>query len=119
MKNKNLLLFILLVILTAIGLILFSRFAQWYEQAMGSIFSYVVMIALVLFIFAPFKFIKDKKANINIINYARYMGVTILVLVKILAELIRQTILTASYIVLKLFSKKDISNKSQNFTDQQ
>lgn len=39
----------------------FYRFAQWYEQIMGTIFSYIMMIGFILFIFAPFRFIKDKK----------------------------------------------------------
>ena len=57
MKKKSLFLLLFLVILTAIVLVLFYRFAQWYEQIMGTMFSYIMMIGFTLFIFAPFRFI--------------------------------------------------------------
>lgn len=109
MKKKSLFLFLLLVILTAIGLFLFYRFAQWYEQLLGSIFSYIVMISLALFIFAPFRFIKDKKANINIFSYIGYLGVTVLVLVKFVANVLKEIVLTFSYIVARIFTNKTFS----------
>ncbi|AJI54348.1 hypothetical protein [Francisella philomiragia] len=105
MKNKNLFLFVLLVILTVIVLVLFYRFAQWYEHTLGSIFSYIVMIAILLFVFAPFKFIKDKKAKVNIFTYFKYLGVTILEIVKILANIVKQAALTLGYLVKRLFTK--------------
>ena len=67
MEKKSLFLF--LVILTAIVLALFYRFVQWYEQIIGTMFSYIMMIGFILFIFASFRFIKDKKVNISFFNY--------------------------------------------------
>jgi Ca2+/Na+ antiporter len=107
MKKKSLFLFLLLVILSIIGLFLFYRFTQWYEQLLGSIFSYIVMISLALFIFAPFRYIKDKKTNINIFSYIKYLGVTILVLVKFVVNVLKEIVLTFSYIVTRIFSNKN------------
>ncbi|MEY8702154.1 hypothetical protein AB4F11_03850 [Francisella philomiragia] len=111
MKKKNLFLFILLVILTVIVLVLFYRFAQWYEQKLGTIFSYIVMVSIILFVFTPFKFIKDKKAKINVFNYFKYLGVTILEIVKILANVVKQAVLTLVYLVKRLFTKDLPENK--------
>ncbi|MBK2024930.1 hypothetical protein [Francisella philomiragia] len=110
MKNKNLFLFVLLVILTVIVLVLFYRFAQWYEQILGTIFSYIVMIAILLFVFAPFKFIKDKKAKVNMLNYFKYLGITILEIVKIIVNIVKQAALTLVYLVSRLFAK-DLQEK--------
>lgn len=118
MKKKNLFLFLLLIVVTVIVLILFYRFAQWYEQLLGSIFSYMVMISLALFIFAPFRFIKDKRASLNIFNYVKYMGVTILVLVKFVVNVLKQIVLTFSYVVARLFTNKNFSQPKKESLQQ-
>ncbi|MBK2266659.1 hypothetical protein [Francisella philomiragia] len=111
MKNKNLFLFVLLVILTVIVLVLFYRFAQWYEQKLGTIFSYIVMIGITLFVFTPFKFIKDNKAKINIINYFKYLGVSILKVAQIVVTIIKEASLTIMYLVTRLFAKDSSESK--------
>lgn len=63
------------------------------------------MIAILLFVFAPFKFIKDEKAKVNIFTYFKYLGVTILEIVKILANIVKQAVLTLVYLVKQLFTK--------------
>ncbi|MDE4988397.1 hypothetical protein, partial [Francisella tularensis] len=83
-------LFLFLIILTAIVLEIFDRFAQWYEQIMATIFSYIMMIGFILFILAPFRFIKDKKANISFFNYFKYLGMTLLALAKIIINIFKQ-----------------------------
>lgn len=100
-----------LVILTVIVLVLFYRFAQWYEQIMGTIFSYIVMISFILFIFAPFRFIKDKKASISSFNYFKYMGVTLLALGKTIINICKQAILTVGYVVTRLFTNDQSQHK--------
>lgn len=114
MKKKSLFLFLLLVVLTIVGLVLFYRFAQWYDQAMGEIFSYIVIISFILFIFAPFKFIKDKKANISFFSYIKYMSVTVFALTKIVANICKEIAITVSYVVSRFFKK--VSDKQQATT---
>ncbi|ABK89666.1 hypothetical protein FM755_06050 [Francisella tularensis] len=111
MKKKSLFLFLFLIILTAIVLVLFYRFAQWYEQIMGTIFSYIMMIGFILFIFAPFRFIKDKKANISFFNYFKYMGMTLLALAKIIINICKQAVLTVGYVVTRLFANDQSQDK--------
>ncbi|BCD90783.1 hypothetical protein fh0823_09220 [Francisella halioticida] len=118
MKKKSLFLFILLVILTVIGMVLFYRFAQWYGQLLGSILSYIVMISLALFIFAPFKFIKDKRVNISIFNYIKYLGVTVFVLVKFVVNILKQIVLTFSYIVTRTFTNKNFPQPKKESSKQ-
>ena len=118
MNRKSLFLFLLLVILATIGIVLFYRFAQWYEQLLGSIFSYIVMVSLVLFIFTPFRYIKDKKANISIFIYIKYLGVTVLVLVKFVVNVLKEIVLTFSYIVIRIFTNKSFSQPKKEFPKQ-
>ncbi|MED7787799.1 hypothetical protein [Francisella sp. 19X1-34] len=117
MNRKSLFLFLLLVILVAIGLFLFYRFAQWYEQLLGSIFSYIVMVSLALFIFTPFRYIKDKKANINVFSYIKYLGVTVLVLVKFVVNVLKEIVLTFSYIVSRIFTNKSFSQPKKESSE--
>ena len=105
MKKKNIFLFIVLSVITIVGLVLFSRFAQWYSQVLGSIFSYIVMISFIMLIFSPFKFMKDKKANVSLTNYIKYLGYTFLSICKIIISILKESVLTMIYLVSKLFSK--------------
>lgn len=68
------------------------------------------MISLVMFIFAPFRFMKDKKADVNIFSYIKYLGVTVLVLAKFVVNVLKQTVFTISYVVSKLLTA-DVSGE--------
>jgi tellurite resistance protein TehA-like permease len=105
MKKKNIFLFVALVVIAIVGLVLFYRFAQWYSQALGSIFSYIIMVSFIMLIFAPFKLMKDKKAKINLVSYIKYLGCTLLSIGKMILSILKESILTISYMVSKLFSK--------------
>ncbi|QIV95952.1 hypothetical protein EDC55_10259 [Allofrancisella inopinata] len=107
MNKKGLFVFFSLVILIAVALLLFYKFSIWYEQALGSIFSYIVMVSFVLLVFSPFRFIKDNKANISVSSYIKYLGYTLLYIVKFVASIVKQIVLTVLYIVSKLFSTKN------------
>ena len=109
MKKKNIFLFIALMIIAIAGLVLFYRFAEWYGQALGSIFSYIVMTSFIILIFAPFKLMKDKKAKISLGNYVKYLVCTLLHIGKVIANTIKESLLTIVYMISKLFSKD--SNK--------
>ncbi|GAB4221838.1 MAG: hypothetical protein Kow0076_0940 [Francisella sp.] len=103
MKKQGLFL-LFLVIFSLIVLVLFYRFSQWYEQTIGEIFSYIIMIFFVLFIFSPFKFMKDKQADVSIFNYFKYMGISLFKFITIVINIFKQAILTFSYVVMKLFT---------------
>lgn len=105
MRKKSIFVFLLLAIFTIVVAVWFYRFAEWYAQTMGEIFSYIVIISFSLFVFAPLKFIKDKKANISIVNYVKYFGVSIFALVRIVTEICKEVIVTASYIFTRFFVK--------------
>lgn len=106
MKKKNIALFIVLFVITIVGLILFYRFAQWYSQVLGAIFSYIVMVSFILFIFAPFKLMKDKKAKMGLVNYIKYFGCSLLCIGKIVAKILKESLLTIAYIISRFFSNK-------------
>ncbi|MGQ4002345.1 hypothetical protein QIW31_04790 [Francisellaceae bacterium CB299] len=105
MKKKNIFLFIVLIVATIVGLILFYRFARWYEQALGAIFSYLVMISFIMLIFAPFKLMKDKKAKVSLTSYVKYLGCTLLCICKVIVNVLKESLLTITYLISKLFSK--------------
>lgn len=105
MKKKNIFLFIGLVVVAMVGLVLFYRFAQWYSQVLGSIFSYLVMISFIMLIFAPFKLMKDKKAKVSLTSYVKYLGYTLLCICKVIVNVLKESLLTITYLISKLFSK--------------
>ncbi len=105
MKKKNIFLYISLIVITIIGIFFFYGFARWYEQALGSIFAYIFMVSFVLLIFAPFKFMKDKKAKIGFVIYVKYFGFTLLYICKIVFNMLKEILLTISYMISKLLSK--------------
>ena len=105
MKKKNIFLLVGLIVIAIVGLVLFYRFAEWYSQALGSIFSYILMISFILLIFAPFKFMKDKKAKISLVSYIKYLGCTLLSIGKIVISILKESVLTVSYMISRLFSK--------------
>ncbi|AJC49042.1 hypothetical protein IB642_03720 [Allofrancisella guangzhouensis] len=107
MNKKGLFLFFSLGVLITIAVLLFYKFAIWYEQALGSIFSYIVMVSFVLLVFSPFRFIKDNKANISVSSYIKYLGYTLLYILKFIASVAKQVILTILYLISKLFSTKN------------
>lgn len=74
-------------------------------------FSYIMMIGFILFIFASFRFIKDKKVSISFFNYFNYMGVTLLALVKIIVNSCKQAVLTVGYVVTRLFTNDQSQHK--------
>ena len=113
MKKKNIFLFIVLIVATIVGLTLFYRFARWYEQALGAVFSYIVMVSLILVVFAPFKFMKDKKAKIGLTSYIKYLGCTLLCICKIIINLLKESLLTITYLISKLFSKNSNHKTSE------
>ncbi|AIT08831.1 hypothetical protein LO80_01785 [Candidatus Francisella endociliophora] len=119
MRKKSLFVFILLLVLTIVAAVLFYRFAEWYAQAMGEIFSYIVIISFSLFVFSPFKFMKDKKANISIVSYVKYLGISIFALAKVIANICKEVVTTVNYILKRFFmkttpKKKELDQDSLN-----
>lgn len=119
MRKKSIFVFLLLTILTIVLAVLFYRFADWYAQTMGEIFSYIVIISFTLLVFAPLKFIKDKKANISIVNYVKYFGVAIFALTRVVVGIFKEVVLTASYVFTRFFVKgspkiKETSHNNQD-----
>ena len=106
MKKKNMFLFVSLVVIAIVGSLLFYKFAEWYSQALGSIFSYIVIISFIMLIFTPFKLMKDNKAKIGLASYVKYLGCTLLCICKIIISIFKESLLTITYMISKLFSKK-------------
>ncbi|MDE4938487.1 hypothetical protein, partial [Francisella tularensis] len=77
---------------------------QRQDHIMGTIFSYIIMIGILHFIFAPLRVIKEKKANISFFNYFKYKGMTLLALAKKIINICKQAVLTVGYVVTSLLA---------------
>ncbi|QLE78782.1 hypothetical protein FLM55_03110 [Francisella sp. Scap27] len=106
MKKKNLFLFLVILIVGIFGAYWFYKFASWYEQTLGALFAYIVIISFLMLIFAPFKLIKDKKGTISVLAYFKFMGITLLNIAKVIGLIAKESVLTLVFIFSRFFSKK-------------
>lgn len=117
MEKKNLFLFIVLLLVGVLGAYWFYRFAAWYEQTLGTIFAYIVIVSFLMLVFMPFKLMKDKKATISMVNYAKYMGCTLLNICKSIGTILKETVLTTIFIFSRFFSKKSAVDKIKDLNE--
>ena len=107
MNKKDLILFLILLVAVAIVVVFIYKLALWYEQTLGKVLSYIIMLAVVSFIFAPFKFIKDGQKEVTFTNYIKYFGYTILRLCKFVINALSQALSTVIFIISSFFRRKN------------
>lgn len=115
MFNKKVIFFIVSLIVALIAVqVLIYKISVWYEQALGNVFTYIILIIFTIFILSPFKFIKDKRKSINFANYIKYMGLTLIVISKFILNVLKEIVTTLMYVVTPFLfkNKKEVGAKS-------
>jgi magnesium-transporting ATPase (P-type) len=107
MKRKRKTAFFSLLILAVLfGFYWIYKFSMWYTQVLGTIFSYLIMLAIAFAVFYPFKLMKDKNANINPISYLRYLSTSAMSLVWLAVLFCKEAINTVFYIISNIITHK-------------